>query len=274
MKIASSTAVKLFARGANAGEPITFAGEPALLEADVWLHNEEAEDLILRRATMTSKALQRHLPAEEIARISVPRVVPAHQRKLVSMSFDLDPTIPSGTYDAEIRLEGETGSKSFRARIIVTQNYALSLDPDEFVFAAGAGERIAGEVIVSNEGNVAVDVTPMGEYRLEDPDLRERCLCCGARLEQKEKHRQQHDVDEEEEDFGAVVITNEHVTVQPGHWALVKFNVRLPPSLPANAHLRARPRIGNERFNLDLLTPLETASATKPRSLGAKKKSD
>jgi hypothetical protein len=256
MEIARDSAVRLFSRGPSGEEPIVFAGEPASLEADVWLHNEEEDDLLLQRATLTCLAMQKYAKRAEIARLSVPRVVAAGQRKLLSMSFDIDPTVPPGIYEAEVRLEGTAGSKEFFAQIIVTQNYQLSLEPDQFVFAGDAGRRLSGEVVVWNEGNVPVDVSPMGEVRLEDPDLRERCPCCGAQDELREK---------EKDEFGSVVIANDTVVVEPGTWALVKFKVILPDSLPANAHLRARPRVGNERFNIDILTPVAGGRLTKER---------
>jgi hypothetical protein len=248
METVSGTIAKLFARGSGAGDPIVLAGEPASLQADIWLHNDGKEDLLLRRAKVISPELQRYTKQPEVARISVPRVLGAQQRKLLSVNIDIDPSIPPGSYDAEIRLEGSDSSQGFPARLIVTQNYQLSLDPEEFVFATGAATSISSELLVRNEGNVPVEVTPMGECQLKDPERRESCLSRSAAEELKEKK-------EEEDWFGVLRITNTEVVVQPGTWAAVKFTLHLPDSLPANAHLRARPRVGNERFNIDLLTP-------------------
>jgi hypothetical protein len=263
MEIASDTAVKLVARGSSAEGPIIFAGSPALLEAEAWLHNDEREDLRLRRATLISSAVPMLAEQAEVARLTVPRVVLAGQRKLLSMSFDLDPSIPPGTYDAEIRLEGIAGSKSFFAWIIVARNYQLSLEPDQFVFPAGAGSRITAEMAVWNEGNVPIEVTPMGEYRLEDANQREPCPCCGARHERKRR---------DDEDFGCIVISNDTFLLQPGTWALVKFTAQMPDSLPPNAHLRARPRVGNERFDFDILTPVHLTHGHGPKPRSAKNK--
>jgi hypothetical protein len=242
----SGKVVKLFARGSSAGDPIVFAGEPASLQADLSLHNDGKEDLLLQHAKVISPALQRFVEQPEVAHISVPRVLRAQQRKLLSVIFDVDPSIPPGSYDAEIRLEGSDGSQSFPARVIVIQNYQISLDPEQFVFETGAATSISSVLLVRNEGNVPVEVTPMGECELKDPERPEPCLSRSAVVELKEK---------EEDWFGVLRITNTEVVVQPGTWAAVKFTLHLPDSLPANAHLRARPRVGNERFNIDILTP-------------------
>jgi hypothetical protein len=257
MQAANESAVRVFARGSTAGEPIVFVGEPSLLEADLWLHNEGDGDLLLDKATVISPALQKDAPRSEVARISVPRVLRARQRTLLSTSFDIDPSIPPGTYEAEIRLHRESGHESFLAWITVTQNYQLSLDPDQFVFAATPGSSVSAELVVWNEGNVPVEVTPMGECELKDPDRVEPCPCCCAREERREK---------EEDEFGRVRITNDNLVVEPGAWASVKFTVHLPESLPANAQLRARPRVGNERFNIDILTPAQPGHGKKHRS--------
>jgi hypothetical protein len=245
MGIASTKVVKLFARGSSAGEPIVFAGEPTSLQADLWLHNEGKEDLLLQHARLISPALQRHTERPDVARISVPRVLAARQRKLLSATFNIDPSIPPGSYEAEIRLEGSDGGQSFPARVIVTQNYQLSLDPEEFVFTANGATSISSELLVRNEGNVPVEVTPMGECELKDPERPEPCPCCSAAEESKQK---------EEDKFGFLRITNAADVIQPGTWTAIKFTLHLPDSLPANAHLRARPRVGNERFNIDILT--------------------
>lgn len=259
METAGANAVKLFARGSSAGKPIVFTGEPTRLKADVWLHNEGKEDLLLEHATLISPALQRHAERQEVARISVPRVIHARERRLLSVSFDIDSSIPPGSYDAEIRLEAAGGSKNFLAQVVVTQNYQLSVDPGQFVFAAGAARSISGELVVRNKGNIAVEVTPMGECQLKDPERPEPC--CSAVEEPKQK---------EEDEFSSLQITNDTVVVQPGTWMPVRFTVVLPDSLPANAHLRARPRVGNKRFNIDILTSARPSHVTKHRSTKSK----
>src|SRR5262245_47561765 len=99
--------IQLFNRGKRPGEPIIFVGGPESLEADVWLLNDTDEDLALEQATVFSAALQREQQRIEVARITIPSVVSVRQRALLSESFDVDSTTPPGTYDAEIRLEGE-----------------------------------------------------------------------------------------------------------------------------------------------------------------------
>jgi hypothetical protein len=166
---------------------------------------------------------------------------------VVSVSFDLDPSTPPGTYDASILLEAVSGTATFPARIIVTQNYALTIEPDQLVASVAPGGTFDGEVVVVNEGNVPIEVVPLGDYPLEDPARSMRCCCCC--------HDERHDDDDvDEPEFGAVTIDNRRLTVEPGRSALVRFVGRVPNTVPPNMLLRARPRIGIERFTLDVIT--------------------
>jgi len=261
----SDAGVKLFRPGDPHDRAIVFAGEPSLMEADVWLQNDESADLLLREAFLVSSALPMRLHRDRVARLPLPKVLPAGQGKLLSISFDLDPSTAPGAYDAEIWVEGDREVKRFPAQIIVLQNYALSLEPDQIVLSLARGGASSGELIVHNEGNVPIHVMPIGEFPLKDPLWFEcGCECCCRERDAVERDGGRHGEsteervsDEDDEDLGTVVIENEDVSVPPGRWALVRFIVKSPEPLPANAHLRARPRIGTERFDLDILTPFE-----------------
>jgi len=260
--------LKLFCPGDPHAKAVLFAGAPGSVEADVWLENGESTDLVLREAALISPSIPvagRH----NHVRIAVPKVLPAHQRKLLSVSFDLDPSTPPGTYDAEIRIEGAVGTKRFAAQITVVQNYALSIEPEQFVFTCAPGDTVAGELVVRNEGNVPIRVTPIGEYPLRNPLWFE---CVGGEYDRPTIDRERRGEAPEtrdsapyDEDFESLLIDNKDISVDPGNWALVKFTAKLPDSLPANEHLRARPRIGTERFNVDIITPfIPSTGVTKP----------
>jgi hypothetical protein len=245
--------VKLFSRG-DADEGVVFIGDPGSLSGDVWLENREGHQLEFRRASLVSRDVR---PAEltatdRITQIFIPKYIRPHQRQLVSVSFDLDPSTPPGTYPATIVLEGADGTATFPAQIIVTQNYALTIEPDQLVASVEPGGTFDGEVVVVNEGNVPIDVVPLGEYPLEDPARTARCCCCCHDGDDEREADDDEGLDEP--DFGAVAIDNRQLTVEPGRSALVRFVAHVPDTVPANMHLRARPRIGIERFSLDVIT--------------------
>jgi hypothetical protein len=267
--VAIDARAKLFSRR-EADEALLFVGEPGSISGKVWLENPDEEQLELRRASLYSPYVRSTEPARgnRITQIPVPKYLPARQRQLVSIVFDLDPSTPPGTYDASVVLESADGTTTFPARIIVTPQYSLSIEPDRLVVTAAPGGAFAGEVVVVNDGNVPIDVLPLGEFPLEDPWREPRCCCC--RDERASTDESESESDDEPE-FGVVVLDNERATVEPGAFAFVKFVGRVPGELPPNMHLRAKPRIGIERFSLDVITP--PGSAGEPRSESVRKRS-
>jgi hypothetical protein len=105
----------------------------------------------------------------------------------------------------------------------------------------------------------------MGEYVLKLPKRVECGRVVGERAAVIRDRRryleafEDSESENEDEGFGSLVIKSEDMLVHPGTWALARFVVKLPETLPANGHFRARPRIGTERFNVDILTPFDGA---------------
>jgi hypothetical protein len=270
--VAAYTGVKIFSRGDPAG--VIFVGDPGSLTGDVWLENSEPRDLQLRRASVVSTAVQAADPtdADRIAHIAVPRSLRAHQRQLLSVSFDVDRTTPPGTYDVSIVLEGAEGTTTFPGQIIVTQEYALTIEPDQLVVSVPPSGTFEGQVVVINDGNVPIDIVALGEFPLEDPWRAPRCCCC---CHDEDGKHVAHDEGEagDDREFGTIVIDNDKATIEPGASTMVRFVARLPQGLPANTHLRARPRIGIERFNLDVITAPAGNRVEEPRSESAARRS-
>jgi hypothetical protein len=251
LNVDEKASVRLFSRGKKASEPIVFVGEPSKLHGELWLENEEKEDIAFRRGVIHASSIQGTGGRAELARLPVPAVLRAHERKLLEVSFEIDKATVPGTYDAAILLESDTGHKKFPAKIIVFQLYKVSFDPAKYVITASSGSSVPGEVMVWNRGNVSVQVVPMGEFVLKDP-TRPECCC---------EKGEEEDADDNE--FGSIVLTNDRLTIEPGNSSLVKYTIKVPESLPANSHLRAMPRIGNARFQIDIITTDE--KVTPPR---------
>jgi len=271
--VALDARVKLFNRR-EAGEALLFVGEAGSVSGEVWLENRDAREIELRPASLHAPQLRliEGARAGGTARVSLPKYLRGHERQLVSIAFDVDPSNPPGTYDASLVIEDAEGTATFPAQIVVTQDYSLSIEPDELVVTAPPGGSFAGEVVVVNEGNVPIDVWPLGEFSLDDPWREPRCCCC-CRDDKVGAGEAEHESPESdaEPEFGVVVIDNERTTVQPGTSATVKFVGHVPDDVPANMHLRARPRIGTKRFSLDVITP--PGGVSEPRSEPSRRRS-
>jgi len=268
--VALDARVKLFNRR-DAGEALRFVGDAGSVSGEVWLENREARDIELRPGSLHAPQLRpiEGTRAGSIARVSLPKYLRGHERQLVSIAFDVDPSNPPGTYDASLVIEDTEGTATFPAQIVVAQDYSLTIEPHELVVTAPPGGSFAGEVVVVNEGNVPIDVWPLGEFPLEDPWREPRCCCC-CRDDKVGAGEAEHESDDEPE-FGVVVIDNEHTIVQPGTSATVTFVGHVPDDVPANMHLRARPRVGIERFTLDVITP--PGGTGEPRSEPSRRRS-
>ncbi len=268
-------AVKVFPPGGEPGSPVIFVGRPSNLRAQFWLENDGDVDLRVRAVSLFVAQIPgvEMKSGYELARIAVAATVPPRQRRLLTPSLSLDATAAPGTYDAEMQLESAEVIQRVPARIVVTPNYSLSLQPDEFVIAAGPGATVRDQVIVvRNEGNVPVVVPPLGEFPLRDP-ARPECVCWCVQMDGSaftvrtatppDGPDGEGEEEDDEEEFGSIRIDNNQTTVPPGLWALIQLNITVPEGLPANAHLQARPRVGIERFKLDLLTPAEESAGPK-----------
>lgn len=278
-------AIKLYTTDSTPETPVVFGGSPGGIHVDLWLQNDNDEPLSIHSGSLIAPEVLD--PEDPDVDISAPEVVAAHQRELVTLSFTIGSLTPPEAYDAELKFDTSAGELAFPVQIVILQNYQLSVDPDQFVFRASSSDVVSAHVIVRNEGNLPVEVTSMGEFPLRDPW---RPVCCGQADAEPPVavprrtglvmavQRSSGNYSEltpatngnnKDEFFGSLVIENEKRTLAPGNSSIIRFTARLPDSLPSNAHLRARPRICTERFNIDILTPPETGGQKpkrKPKS--------
>ena len=228
--------------------PILVVGTGEVVRGDLWLSNPTGADVKLTGAKITVT-----LPSgPEAGDIPLPPevVVPANGVRRMIVEMGMQPLTAPGSYGAKLLLEmPDNTTQTFDASLVVTQVVAPVIVPDRLLFTGVAASAVVnGSVVVRNEGNVAIVVGPIADEPLLELRAHPRVLAIGT--------------------GGAMVVepalglaptgtatfTNSTPTIPPGGWSPVTFQLTAPATLASNAHLRALPRIGTERFAVDLLT--------------------
>jgi hypothetical protein len=253
---------KLYSYGDKPDSPIILVGQRQQFRAQLWLENDSDKELHLRKALLASRLVRVVDGEDRMTNIPVPAVLAARHRTTLTVAFAVDSWTLPGEYEAVIRLESASGTQEFPVRVHVPQSYAISIEPDQFVLAAAAGNTIADQVlVVHNQGNTPVLVTSIGEYPLRKPPWAGFLVgpvfryALGEHNPSRQAEVAKEVATEREHDCGSILVENEETTVAPGTWASVRFAVKLSEAVPCGALLRATPRVGTERFSIDIVTP-------------------
>lgn len=227
--------------------PILIVGRAQQVDGEVWLANPTGADIAISGATITIT-----LPSGvESGPIQLPpdARVPAQTSRRLAISMGMQPLTPPDTYPGSLDLVTSAGNQSIGVSLVVVATVAPALVPERFVFAGVAPAAVVGaSVVVRNDGNVALAVGPLPEEPLFEVRAHPRvlALAVGGAVSVEPALGLAA--------VGTVTFTNDTPTVAPGGWAAVAFQLTVPGGIPANAHLRALPRVATERFAVDLLT--------------------
>jgi hypothetical protein len=227
--------------------PILVVGEGEQAQGEVWLSNSSGGPI-----TMSSATISVTLPTgAESAAIQLPpdASVPANASRRLMIGLGLDPLTAPGAYAGSVALATSAGAQTIAATLVVAAVVLPLLVPARFVFAGvKAGATVSATVVVRNKGNVPIAVGPIPEEPLLELRAHPRAVGVSPLgVVAVEPALGLAPV-------GTVSFTNNKPTIAPGNWAAVDFKLKAPAALAKNAHLRALPRIANDRFSVDLLT--------------------
>jgi hypothetical protein len=237
--------------------PLTVAGSPTLLlvgggetaKGEVWLENTTGAEVKITNATLTVHVggVDQHGPIPLPSDASLPD----NSFKRLSIGFGMEPFTAPGPYVAHVDLETSIGNQTIPATLIVLANAQVAVLPEQPVFAGVVpGSTITTAAIVRNVGNVAVTVASMADEPLFEVVAGQRLLGVGT---------------------GGIVQVQPATslaplaldlkftlgatpTIVPAGWERIAIDVLVPAGLGTGQHVRALPRIVNDRFNIDLLT--------------------
>jgi hypothetical protein len=233
------------------GTPVLLTGAGETARGEVWLANTGAQAVTLTSATLTVDVPP---AAPESGSIPLPEdaVIAVGDFKRLSIQFGMPPFTPGGTYAAHIDVELVPGGvQVIPASFIVVSSPNVALAPHQPIFSGvTAGSTFSTTVIVRNVGNMAVTVGPIPDEPLFEVVADERVLQFG--LGGSVEVRPDTAIAPTSEILA--FVTTPVPAIPPGGWSELTFDVVVPATVGADLHLRALPRIVNERFTIDLLT--------------------
>jgi hypothetical protein len=228
--------------------PVLVLGALDQLRGEVWLNNTSGTDVKLANAMLTVTISGP--PEQGTIQIPPDTIVAAGASKRLSISFGIEPFTPPGSYAASIDLDTSAGSLSVPATIVIERIVAIGFTNRQHVFTnVASATKINSSVVVVNRGNVAFTVTPIPDEPLFEliPIPRVVAVADDGDVSVSPAPAMTPVA-------GKLQFTNDAPTIAVGGWAEVGYQMTTPAGLPAAAHLRALPRIGTERFSVDLLT--------------------
>lgn len=144
-------------------EALILRGTPDNLVGILDLANEGKEPRVVRSLRLRSAGIA--LPERAgRRRLLLRERIPEGGRRRVPVEFAVPPATPPGSYDAVFADErGE-----HRARIEVLPQQRLSVLPERIEIEAAPGETVTVPIVLSNEGNVPLDLSVLGVMVLEE----------------------------------------------------------------------------------------------------------
>jgi len=244
----------------DSGRPLVLTGPPRHVRGELLVRNPGDEKAIVRQPLMRpmtiagrgkAKALSLQEPAVTLRRI----VVRARQDRRVPIALSLEPSTPPGTYHAELDVDGELREVVLH----VTEDVAFTIEPSELVIPNRPGEKVARQIIVSNQGNVAIAVKSIGPIVLDDELVHCRALRgaladVGKTMKTLDDfmvalgHRY-HDL----YDKLVLKVQNAPTTIEPGMTAAIDLTVTLPDKLETRSRYSAFAPISTQTLTFTLV---------------------
>jgi hypothetical protein len=228
---------------------ILLVGGGETAQGEVWLENNTGAEVKVEDAhlTITVGGVQ------QTGRIPIPadEVIGKQSFRRLSIALGMEPFTAPGEYVAQVDLDTSIGPQTIPALLIVLANAQVAVLCEQPVFTGVVPPAtLSTAVIVRNVGNVAFDVDTIVDEPLFEVVAGQRLLGVGA-----------GGVVQVQPASSLVATTHELTftlgstpTIAPAEWAKVGVDIGVPAGLPKELHVRALPRLGNDRFSIDLVT--------------------
>lgn len=225
-------------------EPILLVGQPVALSGEIKLRNPGDRNVILRDtrlhgtpliAGVEEKAGKAAPPGEPIQQAISTVVLRPGQSRRVPLNIALSAHTPPGEYRGEIEVAGRKRPVVY----YITEMLEIDISPLRFVIENHPGATIAKQIVVSNLGNVPLNIGEFGPVTLDVEAL--DCIVGRMAVTQADQFetmdqflvdqvRQTKRVNEE---IGILRVRNASgaATVQPGEVRAFDLQIRIPDHL-------------------------------------------
>ena len=261
--------------------PIVLTGTPKAMRGQLYLHNPGEARMIFRGAQLRSEKVVTGKAAAKAAKpleqLMVSRKIPAAivkpgERRRVPLRFALDPTTPPGEYRASL----EMANQSWPLVFLVAETIALSVSPGLIVIHNQPGATATKFVVLSNDGNVDLDINDVTVIPLDDELAQCRILrgvsaVIGAQEESDLDHiltEFAHQSKAVLDQAGLLRVRNRSgsFVLQPGEVRQIELEIRLPDTLDKRTRYIAILPIYTANLTISLVPAFDEIQATdKPR---------
>ena len=218
-------------------------------QGEIWLENNTGAEVTIDKAELTVQVGA----GSQTGPIPLPQdaSIGAQSFKRLAIGFGMEPSTAPGEYPASVDLVTSIGSQTIAAMLIVLANPQVVVLPEQTVFTGVvAGSTISTALIVRNVGNVAVTVSSVPDEPLFEIGVGQRLL--GVDATGDVTVQPAIDLAELPQKLSFTLASTP--TVAAAGWAKIGVDIAVPAGLSSGKHLRALPRIVNDRCSIDLLT--------------------
>jgi hypothetical protein len=242
------------------GRPLVLAGPPRRVRGELLVRNPGDEKVIIRQplmrpATITGRGKQKALTLQEPALTLRRIVVRARQDRQVPIALSLEPGTPPGTYHAQLDVDGELREVVMH----VTEDVAFTIEPSELVIPNRPGEKVTKQIVVSNQGNVAIALKTIGAIVLDEELVHCRALR-GALADVGKTMKTLDDfivaLGHRYSDLYAALVLkvqNEPTTIAPGETAAIELTISLPDKLEARGRYSAFAAVSTQTLTFTIV---------------------
>jgi hypothetical protein len=225
-------------------------GGGSTVQGEIWLQNNSGAEVKIHGATLTvdvggvSQQGPIPLPQDE--------TIATQSFRRLAIGFGMEPFTAPGEYTASVELDFADGtSQTIPATLVVVANAQVAVLPEQTVFTdVVSPSTISTAAIVRNVGNVPLTVSSITDEPLLDIGASQRLL--GVDGTGSVVVQPATDLTPLPETLSFTLGATP--TIGPAEWNKIDIDIAVPIGLSAGRHLRALPRIVNDRFSIDLLT--------------------
>ena len=224
--------------------PVILVGEAKSLRGELRLRNPGTDKIQLGEASLRLQFAPSKKPTP-FAQVSLPAALLPGQAQRVKVTLELDPQMAPGEYKGELEIAEHT----HKVVVFVAEVVRLGISPQVLVIDQPAGSKIVKHISLSNEGNVPLTISPIGQVPLGEELMLHRSVSTTVAGTGEKGLRAISKlfvdlVSEEAKtvlgEAGHLNVVNTELVLPPGDVRLLSLEIQLPETLSSNSRYIGR----------------------------------